>query len=88
MIDPEVRKSLSQDVRRLITGRMTNDAFDDIYYEEYQSADDRACCFRIACVVGMPLMQKLDPQRLELFCFCDRDSSTSGQTYRTIRSYG
>jgi len=42
MIDPETRKSLSQDVRRLVTGRMTNDAFDHVYYESYESSEDRA----------------------------------------------
>jgi hypothetical protein len=42
MIDHELRNSLSQDVRRLITGRMTNDAFDDAYYETYETSDDCA----------------------------------------------
>ncbi len=42
MVDPDLRQSLSQDVRRLVTGRMTNDDFDDVYYERYDSSDDRA----------------------------------------------
>jgi hypothetical protein len=42
MVEPELRKSLSQDVRRLVTGRMTNNAFDDVYYELYESSGDRA----------------------------------------------
>ena len=42
MVDSDLRKSLSQDVRRLVTGRMTNDDFDDAYYEHYDSSDDRA----------------------------------------------
>lgn len=42
MVESELRKSLSQDVRRLITDRMTNDAFDDVYCELYESSDDRA----------------------------------------------
>jgi len=42
MIDAVLRKSLSQDIRRLITGRMTNDAFDDVYYNSYIDSRDRA----------------------------------------------
>jgi hypothetical protein len=42
MIDQSIRRSLSQDLRRLITGRMTNDAFDDVYYESYHDSNDRA----------------------------------------------
>ena len=42
MIDIEARRQLSIDVRRLATGRMTNDQFDDVYYERYESSDDRA----------------------------------------------
>lgn len=42
MVDPDLRKSLSQDMRRLITGRMSNDDFDDVYYEHYESSEDRA----------------------------------------------
>ena len=42
MVDSDLRQALSQDVRRLFTGRMTNDDFDDAYYEQYDSSDDRA----------------------------------------------
>jgi hypothetical protein len=42
MVDGELRSDLSQDIRRLGTGRMTNDAFDDRYYEVYERSDDRA----------------------------------------------
>lgn len=42
MIDAALRTELSQDIRRLATGRMTNDAFDDRYDEVYESSDDRA----------------------------------------------
>lgn len=42
MVDSDLRASLSQDVRRLVAGRMTNDEFDDLYYEYYDSSDDRA----------------------------------------------
>ncbi len=41
-MDSNLRHALSQDVRRLVTGRMTNDDFDDAYYEHYHSSDDRA----------------------------------------------
>lgn len=40
MVDRELRKQLSQDLRRLVTGRMTNDAFDDAYYENYFRSSD------------------------------------------------
>jgi hypothetical protein len=42
MIDRKLRIELSQDIRRLATGRMTNDSFDDRYYEVYECSDDRA----------------------------------------------
>lgn len=42
MIDAALRTELSQDLRRLATGRMTSDAFDDRYDEIYESSDDRA----------------------------------------------
>jgi hypothetical protein len=42
MIDGDARRLLSQDIRRLVTGRMTNDAFDDVYYDRYESSTDRA----------------------------------------------
>jgi hypothetical protein len=42
MIDSTLRAELSQDIRRLATGRMTNDEFDDRYYEVYQPSDDDA----------------------------------------------
>ena len=33
MVDLDARKSLSQNIRRLVTGRMTNDEFDKAYEE-------------------------------------------------------
>ncbi|TWU27829.1 hypothetical protein [Bythopirellula polymerisocia] len=42
MIDRSQRDKLSQDLRRLVTGRMSNDDFDDVYYEEYESSYDVA----------------------------------------------
>jgi hypothetical protein len=42
MVDPKQRHELAQDVRRLITGRMTNDEFDDAYYERYSESADLA----------------------------------------------
>ena len=42
MVDSETRHQLSQDVRRLTTGRATNDEFDDAYYESYSHNDDLA----------------------------------------------
>lgn len=42
MIEPSLRKQLSQDLRRLITGRMTNDEFDEVYYDNYETSADSA----------------------------------------------
>jgi hypothetical protein len=42
MIDTKARRQLSADIRRLATGRMTNDEFDDLDYEQYEHSDDRA----------------------------------------------
>ena len=42
MVDANLRHRLSQDVRRLVTGRMTNDDFDDAYYEFYADSADLA----------------------------------------------
>jgi hypothetical protein len=41
-MDPQLRIRLSQDLRRLVTGRITNDAFDDAYDEQYSSSNDSA----------------------------------------------
>ena len=42
MVDVELRHRLSQDMRKLVTGRMTNDDFDDAYYSSYMDSDDLA----------------------------------------------
>ena len=42
MVDLKLRHQLSQDLRQLVTGRMTNDDFDDAYYESYMDSDDLA----------------------------------------------
>jgi len=41
MIDCEERKQLSQDLRRLVTGRITNDEFDDVYSERFCHSKDQ-----------------------------------------------
>jgi hypothetical protein len=42
MVDRDLRQHLSQDLRRLVTGRMTNDDFDDAYDERYRGSHDAA----------------------------------------------
>lgn len=42
MIDAESRKELSQGLRRLVTGRASNDEFDDAYYDRYSESSDHA----------------------------------------------
>jgi len=38
-MDHDLRQTLSQDIRRLVTGRMTNDEFDEVYERCMQSQD-------------------------------------------------
>jgi hypothetical protein len=64
MIDHELRKSLSQNARRLITGRTTNDAFDDVYYRSYASSDDRAVSEIAQYCYGLYSSDVLFPYRL------------------------
>jgi hypothetical protein len=40
MIDATLRRELSQNLRRLVTGRMTNDEFDDAYHDKYAESAD------------------------------------------------
>lgn len=42
MVNTKLRQSLSQNARRLITGRMTNDAFDVAYADLYETSTDHA----------------------------------------------
>ena len=42
MIDHEQRAELSLDLRRLVTGRITNDEFVDLYCDKYCHSKDRA----------------------------------------------
>lgn len=42
MVDVATRQSLSQNLRRLVTGRITNDQFDDVFYDQYNHSSDRA----------------------------------------------
>lgn len=41
MHEPSLVQSLSQDMRSLVEGRLTNDAFDDLYHTKYADSDDR-----------------------------------------------
>lgn len=42
MVDSSARRNLSENLRRLVTGRMTEDAFDDVYVDEYCRSEDAA----------------------------------------------
>ena len=39
-IDRELRRKLSQELRRLVTGRMTNNEFDEVWYHCLESTDE------------------------------------------------
>jgi len=42
MIDAKLRKELSQDIRRLVTGRASTDEFDAAYFDRYAESSDHA----------------------------------------------
>ena len=42
MVDQEARAELRIALRRLVTGRMTNDQFDDLYFEQWENSEDGA----------------------------------------------
>ncbi len=42
MIDAVKRRQLSSHLRQLVTGRATNDQFDEWYYNDYEVSEDRA----------------------------------------------
>lgn len=42
VVDHQLRKTLSVAIRRLVAGRITNEAFDDLYYQELVDSDDPA----------------------------------------------
>lgn len=42
MVDIQLRSTLSIAIRRLVAGRITNEAFDDLYYEQLVNTDDPA----------------------------------------------
>jgi hypothetical protein len=85
MIDHDLRKSLSQDVRRLITGRMTNDEFDEVYYDTYDSSDDQAvCAVASSCYC---LYSDAFPYRLRGVHAVDRETrSTAARAVLFLRS--
>lgn len=64
MIDIDTRRQLSADIRKLATGRMTNDEFDDVYYERYENSDDRAIREIAAHCYGLYSSDTLLPIRL------------------------
>ena len=87
MIDHELRKSLSQDVRRLITGRMTNDAFDDMYYGAYESSADRAIRAISSSCYSLYSSDVLLPYRLRGIHAVDEDTRlTAARAVLFLRS--
>ena len=74
MIDRTRRTSLSHDVRRLVTGRMTNDAFDDVYHLDYLEAKDSAVANIAAYCYGLYSSDLLFPIRLRGRHAVDADS--------------
>jgi hypothetical protein len=65
MIDHDLRRRLSQDLRRLATGRMTNDEFDEVYYEDYGGSQDAAVVAIAEFGYGFYSSDVLVPYRLK-----------------------
>lgn len=65
MIDHEQRKTLSQATRRLVTGRMSNDDFDDLYFDEFESSEDTAVKEIAGFCYGLYSSDTLLPYRLK-----------------------
>lgn len=42
MVDEQARKELAFDLNRLVSGEMTNDEFDELYYEKWYASADSA----------------------------------------------
>lgn len=74
MINSELRAELAQDIRRLATGRMTNDEFDDRYYEVYEPSDDRAIHAIARFCYGLYSSDLLLPIRLRGRYALDRET--------------
>jgi hypothetical protein len=81
MIDLELRRQLSQDLRRLVTGRMTNDAFDDAYYGQYMRSQDRAVAAIAEFGWGLYSSDVLMPYRLR-----DRHATSKADRRAAARS--
>lgn len=64
-IDRQQRDKLSQDLRRLVTGRMTNDEFDEAYFDEYESSPDTAVREIATFGYGLYSSDVLMPYRLK-----------------------
>jgi hypothetical protein len=65
VVDRNLRQQLSQDLRRLVTGRMTNDEFDDAYYDQFYNSKDRAVVEIAEFGYGLYSSDLLRPYRLK-----------------------
>lgn len=77
MINSQLRTELSNDIRQLAIGRMTNDAFDDRYYEFYEPSDDRAINAIATYCYGLYSSDLLFPIRLRGRYALDRETRTT-----------
>ncbi len=80
MVDSDLRQALSQDVRRLVSGRIANNDFDDVYYKRYEQSEDRAVLEISGFCYSLYSSDLLLPMRLrgrhaldaEAKCICTR----------------
>jgi hypothetical protein len=87
MIDHAARRMLSQDARRLVTGRMTNDQFDDVYYEQYAESPDRAVAEISSFCYSLYSSDVLWPYRLRGWHAVDAETrSTAARCVLFLRS--
>ncbi len=80
MVDLSLRSALSQDLRRLVTGRISNDDFDDLFYGRYSSSDDSAVRHLSEYGYGLYSSDLLWPMRLR-----GHDALTRGERHRAAR---
>jgi hypothetical protein len=65
MTNREQRKALSQALRRLVTGRMSNDDFDDLFHDGFEESEDAAVKEIAVFCYGLYSSDTLLPYRLQ-----------------------
>ena len=87
MIDALKRRQLSSQLRHLVTGRATNDQFDEWYYNDYEESQDRAVQAVSAFGYGLYSSDVLSPYRLRgIHAVDSRTRTTAARCVLFLRS--